>query len=312
MSDPNNSPGPGGGGPAGPEQEYTDNAPGRWTMCAPPGRRPAGELLAAVPAVVALIVGGALGTTLGGGGGAKNTAAVTSPGRTGHRHRDRFGASDRTLVFHVRHQPRHADRNRNRNRPRIADLGVTEHESHADRRRTPRGPDAGQRRVAVAQRQPPAQRNAPAVLDHPGHPAAELERRCRLQPRPRLHHEVHRPHHRARRQLAEVHAATPRSRSTGTASRSPPSPRRSATRRRSTWTSPGCCGSTSSTSSLEADGSYITGGQLILGNGQLTTVPGYHPPVPELVREARVRDPWSRTNGSAPTAERSQHTSHPR
>lgn len=82
MSDPNNSPGPGGGGPAGPEQEYTDNAPGAMDHVRAAWQMPGGKLLAAVPAVVALIVGGALGTTLGGGGGSKNTAAVTSPGQT--------------------------------------------------------------------------------------------------------------------------------------------------------------------------------------------------------------------------------------
>lgn len=32
--------------------------------------------------------------------------------------------------------------------------------------------------------------------------------------------------------------------------------------------------------SLDADSTYLNGGALILGNGQLTTVPGYHPPAP--------------------------------
>ncbi|MEY9935432.1 hypothetical protein ABH926_010114 [Catenulispora sp. GP43] len=77
MNEPNDGPdGPGG------DVGAMDHVRAAW-------RTPGGKILAVIPAVVALIVGGAVGTALGGGGGSTTTAGppgptvtVTAPGAT--------------------------------------------------------------------------------------------------------------------------------------------------------------------------------------------------------------------------------------
>jgi len=79
MTERNETPGTGWGNPAGPDRNRPDGAGGALDHVKNAWRTPGGKLLTIVPAVVALIVGGVLGMSVG--GGSKTTNTVT-PGPT--------------------------------------------------------------------------------------------------------------------------------------------------------------------------------------------------------------------------------------
>ncbi|MEY9861189.1 hypothetical protein ABH935_006829 [Catenulispora sp. GAS73] len=79
MTERNETPGTGWGYPAGPDGNRPDGAGGALDQVKNAWRTPGGKLLTVVPAAVALIVGGALGMSVG--GGSKGTNTVT-PGPT--------------------------------------------------------------------------------------------------------------------------------------------------------------------------------------------------------------------------------------
>lgn len=79
MTERNDTPGTGWGNPAGPDRNRPNGAGGALNHVKNAWRTPGGKLLTVVPAVVALIVGGVLGMSVG--GGSKTTNTVT-PGPT--------------------------------------------------------------------------------------------------------------------------------------------------------------------------------------------------------------------------------------
>lgn len=79
MTERNDTPGTGWGNPAGPDRNRPDGAGGALDHVKNAWRTPGGKLLTVVPAVVALLVGSVLGMSFG--GGSKTTKTVT-PGPT--------------------------------------------------------------------------------------------------------------------------------------------------------------------------------------------------------------------------------------
>lgn len=82
MTDPYESSGPGGGSPGGPDHEGSGGDVGAMDHVRAAWQTPGGKLLAVIPAVIALILGGAAGAVVGGGGGSKKPEIVSAPGPT--------------------------------------------------------------------------------------------------------------------------------------------------------------------------------------------------------------------------------------
>ena len=113
MSDQNDSPGPDGDGPAGPDPEHTDNAPGAMEHVRAAWQTPGGKLLAVVPAVVMLVLGGVVRHVARGRHDDEDRGGTGREERR-HRHRDRFRAFGADVIG-GRYRTQHADRDRSLN-----------------------------------------------------------------------------------------------------------------------------------------------------------------------------------------------------